>query len=127
LFGALIHTGGAAIAGYEINVVLTILNLNGIKAADLSAETAALALVRVYHGLCAADKFVLFEQARMQYQFEIGGVDIGIGQNCTQRRWAVAQRGQMGKRCRNARLARPPAACQVSLVPRSVAIPGDML
>jgi hypothetical protein len=118
VFGTLVDAGGAAIAGDGIDTASVIhppflvrrRRNDCIEAANLLAHAAALAAFGVDHGHCAAGEVVRLAAFWAQYQFQVGGVHIGIRQNGAQGSRAFTC--QVGKRSRQAGLAGAAFAAQ---------------
>ena len=81
LHRALIEAGGAALAAYLIHGVCLIASDDGLKAADLSADIAGGAQLRINNRYPAACELTLLLDLRRQHQLQVGSIHIGVGQD----------------------------------------------
>ncbi len=98
LSGALVDTGGTAVAGDRVHswwVCAFICNC--VETTYLRTDAADLARLVVDDGHSATHELVRFQHGGAEYQFQIRGVYVGIDQDGTE--WIVTLGRQMGE-CR---------------------------
>ncbi len=107
LYRTLVETGGAPFAGDVIHPIGVIIGDNRLEATDLGADAASSAEFGINDSYLPTGEIVLFQLCRIQHQFQVGGVHVGIGQNDKH-----LFRRQVGQRRRDRRLAGTPFATE---------------